>query len=300
MNATRSSVVLAEVAVLFMALIWGVNYSVIKYGMTFVTPMAYNTLRVMIAAVTLLAIARAVGGPWPGRRDVLVLLLLGVLGNGIYQMLFAEGLSRTRAGEAALVVGASPALIALAGRMKAVELVTRRGAVGIALSIFGVGLVVLGRATSGEASSDGSLLGDLLVLGGSVCWAIYTVYLIPFTRRVSGLHVVALSLAGGAAFLAIIGTPAIVAQDWNVPARAWMALFYSGIGALVVAYLLWYRGVKVLGATRTALYANFQPIIALVVAWLTLGETPTVWQIVGAATIVGGVVLTRVPASEPS
>lgn len=300
MNATRSSVRLAEVAVLFMALIWGVNYSVIKYGMTFVSPMAYNTLRVIIAAVTLLAIARAFGGPWPARRDVVVLLLLGILGNGIYQMLFAEGVSRTRAGEAALVVGASPALIALFGRLKGVELVTRRGAVGIGLSIFGVGLVVLGRATSGEASNDGSLLGDLLVLCGSVCWAIYTVYLIPFTRRVAGLHVVALSIAGGAGFLAIIGAPAIIAQDWNVPAPAWMALLYSGIGALVVAYLLWYRGVKVLGATRTALYANFQPIIALLVAWLTLGETPTVWQVVGAATIVGGVVLTRVPASENS
>ena len=300
MNATRSSVLLAEVAVLFMALIWGVNYSVIKYGMTFVTPMAYNTLRVIIAAVTLLAIARAFGGPWPARRDVVILLLLGILGNGIYQMLFAEGVSRTRAGEAALVVGASPALIALFGRLKGVEMVTRRGAIGIGLSMFGVGLVVLSRATSGEASNDGSLLGDLLVLCGSVCWAIYTVYLIPFTRRVSGLHVVALSIAGGAAFLAVIGAPAIIAQDWNVPARAWLALLYSGIGALVVAYLLWYKGVKVLGATRTALYANFQPIIALLVAWLTLGETPTAWQVVGAATIVGGVVLTRVPASENS
>jgi drug/metabolite transporter (DMT)-like permease len=94
--------------------------------------------------------------------------------------------------------------------------------------------------------------------------------------------------------------PAMVAQDWHVPVRAWLALLYSGIGALVVAYLLWYRGVKVLGATRTAMYANFQPIIALIVAWLTLSETPTVFQAIGAATIVGGVLLTRVPASEVS
>jgi drug/metabolite transporter (DMT)-like permease len=300
MNAARPNVLLAEVAVLVMALIWGVNYSVIKYGMTFVTPMAYNTLRVIIAAVTLLVIARVFGGPWPARRDALVLLGLGVIGNGIYQMLFAEGVSRTRAGEAALVVGASPALIALFGKLKGVEHVTARGAFGIGLSIFGVGLVVLGRAASGEGAGDGSLLGDLLVLCGSVCWAVYTVYLIPFTGRVAGLHVVALSLTGGAAFLLVIGTPALIAQDWNVPRNAWLALFYSGIGALVVAYLLWYRGVKTLGATRTAMYANLQPLIALMVAWLTLGETPTAWQSIGAATIVGGVLLTRVPASEAS
>ncbi len=283
-----------------MALIWGVNYSVIKYGMTFVTPMAYNTLRVIIAAVTLLVIARVFGGPWPARRDVLVLLGLGILGNGIYQMLFAEGVSRTLAGEAALVVGASPALIALFGRLKGVERVSARGAFGIGMSIFGVGLVVLGRAASGQGGDDGSLFGDLLVLCGSVCWAVYTVYLIPFTKRVAGLHVVALSIAGGAGFLAIVGMPAMLAQDWHVPLRAWMALLYSGLAALVVAYLLWYRGVKVLGPTRTAMYANFQPIIALMVAWFTLGETPTSFQAIGAATIVGGVLLTRVPASEVS
>lgn len=299
MKAARPAVLLAEVAVLVMALIWGVNYSVIKYGMTFVTPMAYNTLRVLIAAATLLAIALAFGGTRPSRRDATTLLCLGMLGNGVYQMFFAEGVARTRAGEAALVVGASPALIALFGRLKGVEHVTRRGALGIGLSMFGVGLVVLSRANVG-AVNDGSLLGDLLVLCGSVCWAIYTVYLIPFTTRVGGLYVVALSLVGGSLILLVVGTPALVAQDWHLPPRAWGALFYSGIGALVVAYLLWYRGVKVLGATRTALYANLQPIIALLVAWLTLGEIPTTWQAVGAATIVGGVLLTRVPASEAS
>lgn len=298
-RAGAPSVAFAELSVLMMALIWGVNYSVIKYGMTFVTPMAYNTVRVLVAAITLLTIALLFGGPLPSRRDAGLLLLLGVLGNGFYQMLFAEGVSRTRAGEAALVVGASPALIALFGRLKGVELVTRRGAVGIALSIFGVGLVVLGRAASGETADDGSLFGDLLVLCGSICWAVYTVYLIPFTKRVSGLYVVALSLVGGSVILLAIGTPAILAQEWTtVPGRAWAALVYSGLGALVVAYLLWYRGVKVLGATRTALYANLQPLIALVVAWLTLGETPVGWQVLGAATIVGGVLLTRVPASE--
>ena len=294
------SVALAELGVIGMALIWGVNYTVIKYGMTFVAPMAYNSLRVAIAAVTMLVLARWLAGPWPARRDTAMLLGLGVLGNGLYQMLFAEGVSRTRAGEAALVIGASPALIALFGRLKGVERVTTRGAIGIALSIFGVGLVVLTRAATGQIADDASLLGDLLVLGGSVCWAVYTVYLIPFTKRVSGLHVVSLSLAGGSALLLVFGSPALIAQDWDVPARAWLAILYSGLAALVVAYLLWYKGVKVLGPTRTALYANVQPIIALLVAWLALGETPTGWQVVGAATIVGGVLLTRIPASEAS
>lgn len=295
---SRSSVLLAEAAVIVMALIWGVNYSVIKYGTSLIEPLAFNGARVALAALALLAIAIVWGGAPPARRDVLALLALGALGNGIYQIFFAEGIARTRAGEAALVVGASPALIALLGRMAGIERVSTRGIVGIALSIFGVGLIVLTRA-SGAGAEGGSLFGDLLVLIGSVCWAVYTILLVPYTMRLPGLWVVATSMLGGSLVLLAVGARSIAAMDWtSVTAGGWIAIAYGGLGGLVVAYILWYRGVKVLGPTRTALFANLQPFIALMVAWLTLGERPTGWQVLGAATIVGGVLLTRMPASS--
>jgi drug/metabolite transporter (DMT)-like permease len=94
--------------------------------------------------------------------------------------------------------------------------------------------------------------------------------------------------------VALFALPDIAAADWGrVPPVAWGAVLYSGLGALVVAYLFWYRGVRVLGPTRTAMYANLQPIIALLVAWALLREVPTVWQWTGAATIVAGVLMTR-------
>jgi drug/metabolite transporter (DMT)-like permease len=297
-TSAGSNVLLAEVSVLGMALIWGVNFSVIKYGTTLVPALAYNGVRVALAALCLIAIA-LVFGARPSRRDAIAVFALGMLGNGIYQIFFAEGITRTRAGEAALVVGASPALMALFGRMLGVERITRRGAMGIGLSIFGVALVVLGRAAAGTGPQGGTLLGTLLVLCGSVCWAIYTVLLVPYTQRMSSWYVIALSMAGGATVLVTVGARAIVAHDWSAtPTGAYVSMLYAGLGGLVIAYILWYRGVKVLGPTRTALYANLQPFIALMVAWFTLGETPRLWQIIGAVTIVGGVLLTRVPASE--
>src|SRR5688572_7008082 len=181
----RPGVWLAEVGLLFMALIWGINFSVIKYGTTILPPLGYNAFRTILAALSLTIIAVIWGGPAPARRDLLGLLALGALGNGVYQTLFIEGLSRTRAGEAALVVGASPALMALFARLRGIERVDRRRAIGIALSIFGVGLVVLGRAAAGAGAGGGSLFGDLLVLVGAVCWAIYTVLVLPYTKRVS-------------------------------------------------------------------------------------------------------------------
>src|SRR5437867_9462337 len=102
MKSARPGVWLAEAALLLMAVIWGVNFSVIKYGTTLVPPLAYNGVRIMLAAVSLGIIAIVWGGAAPGRSDLLALLALGALGNGIYQVLFIEGLARTRAGEAAL------------------------------------------------------------------------------------------------------------------------------------------------------------------------------------------------------
>ena len=81
---------------------------------------------------------------------------------------------------------------------------------------------------------------------------------------------------------------------WStLPALGWLAILYSGIFALVIAYLFWYRGVRVIGPTRTAMYSNVQPIIAVIFAWAVLKETPTVWQGIGMACIMSGLLLTR-------
>ena len=281
-----------------MALIWGVNYSVIKFGTSMVQATAYNAVRVAMGTVLLLGIARLWGGTPPSRRDTLALMALGALGNGIYQIFFAEGITRTRAGEAALVVGASPALIALFGRFAGVERTNRKALAGIVLSIVGVGLIVLSTATAAPAQGS-SLFGDLLVLCGSVCWAVYTVLLIPYTKRNSGYWIIALTMTGGTIVLGLAGMRAILSTPWGeLPPSLWYALVYSGIGGLVIAYFCWLKGVKVLGPTRTSLFTNLQLPTALIVAWLTLRETPTSWQVVGAITILSGALLTRAPSAE--
>jgi drug/metabolite transporter (DMT)-like permease len=86
----------------------------------------------------------------------------------------------------------------------------------------------------------------------------------------------------------------MLATHWDrLPLLAWGSITYSGLFALVIAYLFWYHGVRVLGPTRTAMYSNLQPVFALAVAWLVLGESITPWQIAGAISIISGLLLTR-------
>ena len=290
--AAQPGVLLTELALVAMALIWGVNYSIVKYGTTLVAPLAYNGVRVAIAAALLCLIVSISREPLPPRRTVFALLALGVLGNGIYQFLFIEGIARTRASDAALVVAATPAFVALIGRLRGVERIKRRGLLGIALSFTGMALVVLGTTRSAEGRT--SLLGALLVLGGAFAWAIFTVMLKPHTENVSGMQVSAFTMVGGALMLLVVSAPAISVADWrSVPPIGWAALGYSTVFALVIAYYFWYRGVRVIGPTRTALFSNLQPVIAMLVAWAILHETPTAWQCLGAGSIMSGLLLTR-------
>ncbi|MBX9928053.1 MAG: DMT family transporter [Gemmatimonadaceae bacterium] len=281
-----------DLLLVLMATIWGVNFSVMKYATRMMEPLAFNGVRLVVGTAALMGLAWWRRETRPSVADQRRLMALGVIGHCIYQLLFVTGLSLTRAGNASLMIAASPAFIGIAGRIAGIERLAAKQVIGIACSILGLSLVVLGSATGHVGDTD--IRGDLLVLTACVAWAAYTVLLKPMTHRIESVHVAAYTLLGGTIPLALIASPAIARAAWtSLPLSVYGALAYSGIVALVLAYLFWYRGVRVLGPTRTAMYANLQPVIAMVVAWLVLAEVPTAWQVTGGAAVIGGLLLSR-------
>ena len=295
-EAAPSGLTVTDLLLLCMALIWGVNYAVVKFGAAQIDPLVFNSARVVLASVVLVGIVTMGTQSWPRGRTLAALLGLGVLGNGLYQFLFIEGIARTRAGDAALILAAAPAFMAIIGRLRGTEHTGATGVAGIALSLAGIGLVVFGDSTG--SGSTASLAGDGLLLLASLCWSLYTVFLRPYTERIDGVTLSAVTMVGGAVPLVLVSIPALRLTQWNtIGLGGWAAVVYSGLFALALAYLFWYRGVRTLGPTRSAMYANLQPIIALGVAWATLHETPHLLQLVGAACIMGGLLLTRLQAA---
>jgi drug/metabolite transporter (DMT)-like permease len=281
-----------DVLLFLMAVIWGVNFVVVKYATEVFSPVAFTGLRVGTVAIFLLTVALATRRKPLTRRDVIGLMLMGVLGNGLYQLFFVNGVARTRAGNAALIVAAAPAFIALVARVRGMEKLKTLSLLGIALSITGVALVIIGSATS--SAGETTLLGSVLVFLAVICWTFYTIGLQPYTERIDIIQLSAATMVGGAIPLIIASTPALVATNWSaIGVGGWLALLYSSVISMGVAYFFWYRGLRVLGPTRTAVYSNLQPLVALLVAWAFLSETPTIFQGVGAVTIVAGVFLTR-------
>jgi drug/metabolite transporter (DMT)-like permease len=291
-SSARPGDFVTEVLLVFMAVIWAVNYTVAKFGTRTVPPLAYNAVRIVMAVVALLIIGWLRSHERPTRHDLVALLAIGVLGHGFYQICFIEGLARSRAGTVALMLAASPAFVAIVSRMFRIERIGPRGWTGIALQLIGISFVVFGsvaRATTGD-----SLLGSSLLVAGSLCWAFFATLIKPYTERLSGINVGAYSQAGGAVLVTLAGIPSIIATRWAaVPAPVCAAIVYSGIGALVVGNLIWYYGVSKIGPTRVSMFSNLQPLVALAVAWIVLGEVPTIWQGLGAGSIMTGLVITR-------
>jgi drug/metabolite transporter (DMT)-like permease len=290
----RTSV--TDVLLVAMALIWGVNASVMKFAVMRMPPLVFNAARLGLASIALVILAFGVRNLSLRRRDVGMLLALGVLGTGLYQFFMIEGLTRTRAGTTALILSSGPAFVALFGRLLGIERITRRGMLGIALSMAGIALVAF---TQPDAlARRATLLGSALVLIGCICWSLFTVLVKPYANRLDGRLVTAITILGGTVPLSLLALPDVQGVAWSaLPLEVWGAIVYAGLASMVIAYLFWNRGVRVLGPTRTSMFGNLQPLFALVAARIMLGERPGVGQLFGAVGIIAGVVLTR--TAEP-
>jgi drug/metabolite transporter (DMT)-like permease len=292
---TPPSAPLAAYAALgLMIVIWAVNFSVAKLALDVLSPPALNALRFPFAAVVVWLALRVRGPiPLPRRGDVPRLLLLAVLGNLIYQQFFIFGLANTRAGTAAVLLAGTPILTAALSHLAGHEHVGARLWLGVIATFAGIVLVVHYGADAAQ-TAPGAALGELLMIGASLSWAVYTVGSRPLIARYGSVAVTAWTLWAGTVGLVLIGLPDVFRTDFTrVTGGVWLAIIYAGALSVGVAYLIWYGGVRRIGNTRTGVFSNLTPAVALLVAWLWLGEVPTAGQLGGMAIIIAGVTLTQ-------
>jgi drug/metabolite transporter (DMT)-like permease len=289
----------AHAMLLLMVVIWGINFPIAKAALSELQPLAFNALRFPLAAATVLLALRLRGHTgWPDRRDRLRVLGLGILGNFFYQQFFIFGLAHTRAGTASVLLAGTPIITALLSAAVGHERVGLRTWLGVIATFLGIAVVVL--MGGDHQGGTPTLLGDLLMVGASASWALYTVGSRDLVVRYGSMQLTAWTLWIGAIGLFLIGLPQVLRTDLRmVSTGAWIGVFYAGALSVGIAYLIWYHGVRQIGNTRTAAYSNLVPVVALLAAWLHLGEIPRVAQVVGAAVIIAGITLAQSRATRP-
>jgi len=294
-----------------MVLIWAVNYSVIKRAFEEIPPQPFNAVRMLIATAVFLAamwIAAAAAKRGarvsrifhtdvrPTARDWWQLLGLGVIGHFCYQICFVGGVAVTSVSNSALIIGATPVVVALASAVLGHERIDRPHWLGAAISALGIYVVV------GHGGDFGGphLKGDLLVMTSVGCWSIYTLGAASLIKRHSPLFVTGMTFAIGCVPYVLVMSPQIMQVPWlHLSIYVYVSVVMSALLALCAAYLIWYTAVQAIGVARTSLYSNLVPVAAMTVAAVWLGEPITVVKVAGASAVLVGLFLTRLGRNTP-
>ena len=278
----------------FMALIWGVNYPVVKQTLSEIQPLAFNALRFSLASISLLFILMLFeGGGLMDRRNLKWVFILGTIGYGIHQILFISGIAHITASLSALMIATSPVLVMLLNLFVRVEKSSPKILFGIVLSLGGVLLLVIG-ANSDSTSPQSLMVGVGLTFLAAIFWATYTVLAKPYLATYSPLRLTTIAMIFGTIFLDIVAIPSLLTQQWRtITPVGWAGLVYSFIFTGVLGYLIWNIGVQRTGPARTAIYQNLTPVFAAIVSYFLLGEVLSTQQFIGAGMVFAGIYLTR-------
>ena len=280
------------------AFFWGANFLLGGYVLHDATPFWAAALRFMLGAALMLAFAAARQERLmePLRRHAATYLMLGVVGIVAFNLFFFEALRFTSANNAALIMATNPLLTALLAAALLGERPGMRYLFALPIALAGVAIVI----THGALSSLFALhfsIGDMLMLGADLFWALYNVLTRRFMPPGAPLVHTAWIMAAGATVLLAV---ALASQGHLAPLgiKASVSLAVMAVGGTVLAYLFWSMGIAQLGAARAAIFLNLVPVFAMLLGAL-IDAAPTTAQLFGGLLVLGSVSVTVLPGWRP-
>ena len=278
---------------LFQSLLASGTHIVAKATLTDVDPLTLTLLRSTFAALILIGIALIRKSPLRvDRVDRNRFLLLGALGVPLNQLLFLSGLQASKPTNAALFYGATPALVLLLSVFLKKEGPSALRLTGVLVAFAGILLVVFERGV--ELGLE-TVVGDAMLLAAVVAWTFYTVLGKDMIQKYGALHATSVTLVWGSAMFLPFGVLNAAAFDYSTLTTAdFGGIAYLAIATSIFAYLIWYYALGKLAPSKVAVFANFQPVLTMLLAWLILGEVLTPRFLLGAGVTLAGVVLTEI------
>lgn len=291
--STKRNFTLTDFSLILATVIWGSDYPFAKIAMQEISPLSFSAARTLLATAALFPFFLKQESSWKvSRRDFVYLILLACFGTFLNRICWSVGLSLSTSANAALLMTTSPLFVLIASAVLFRSSVTWRATAGIVVAFVGVFLVIRGDLKGWDWSSE-HFLGDVILLGAAVSWALFTTLAKFLLKDYSSLKVTAYVMAvGSALFLPFL--PNDKAGGWGgISALAWFSVFYVGLSGNCLAYFLWMRGIQNIGPLKTILYSYLMPITAIAFSIPLLGETVTGVQVWGGLIVFLGIFLAR-------
>ncbi len=277
------------------ALLWGFNYPIVKLVLRSIPENRFLLVRFSISVLLLCLILYRSGETLRVQRQhILRFLALGLLGVGLYNVMWTAGIHRTTAANAALLISSAPIFTAIYMVISGQERLALQRLLGILTAFLGISLITVWKPGAQISLAGEAMMGNLLVLACAAIFSFYAIVARPLLRVYSPLKVTTLAMAGGLPVLVpygLLGGPSpIQAQAGAVIVAEFAYVILCGT---VIAYVCWYRGVQGLGPTRTVVFHYLVSIVSMVVGYLALGEPITGWQLAGAGLVLVGLMFSQ-------
>ncbi len=282
----------AHWAVLAANLLFGINFSVVKFiSPAVIPPFGLNLVRVVVT-VSLFWLLYLLKPSKAGidRSDLPRFLLCALTGVAINQLLFIKGLTLTTPIHAALLILATPVFILLIAFVLRTEKLSLLKISGLLFAIGGAALLILSRESSAIASN--LIVGDVLVLINAVSYAFYFILVKPLMQKYKPLHVIRWVFTFGTIMMLPFCWSSFIETNWSsFTLYHFAGLIFVVLGATFFAYLFNIYGLQHLSASATGAYIYLQPLFSAIISIVFLKEEPALYKLLAALLIFGGVYL---------
>ncbi|UYZ24103.1 DMT family transporter [Mesobacillus jeotgali] len=233
------------------------------------------------------------------REHFKLLLFLAVTGVMGFNLLIYWAVNYTTAINASLLNSTSPLFIFLLSALLISEKMELKYWISLVISMLGV-LVVITNGSIERMLALQFNIGDLIMVLAVILWALYSIKIKKISGKLPSLTIFGFSLA--ISFMLMI--PAVAIELSMVPVGAvglpeWTALFYIGIFPSICSFLLWNRGVALIGPSKASISLNLIPVFGTIFAFFVLGEVISVPQIMGGCLVFVGVFITSFLKKKP-
>ena len=281
--------------VLFAVTMWGMVPVAMRHLLLEVSPQTAMVLRLYPAGVLAALIVVFLKMPRLSMADWTRIIIAGICGNVLYQILAAYGGELIPASWTGMLFGLEPVFIALGAAMFAGERMNLWFLTGLLVALGGTAVLMLGGASG--TVKDVSLLGVILVALSTAGWAIYTIVIGPVSARCGAFATACLALAVSAFPMFIFTSPTLLTEAATLSVFDWGVVAFLTIFATVLSTGAWNMALGYMDSSRAGMFLYVQPIVAAIGGVMLLAEELSPWLLGGGALILAGVGISQFGAA---